>query len=254
MTWADLERIEATAWADLYDAAPAHLTSAVGLTRATVDGAVVLRARMPAALFNRTCGVVAVTDAVLATAEPTTYLQIAPALLDDPVRARLAARGLVVRTRWVKLCRDLAPTPAVATTTVRVVEADAATAALFGRTLVEGYELPSSLAPWNSAIVGRPGWRAYLAFDGERPIGTAAMFLHDGRAWLGAAATVPDARGRGAQSALIARRITDAGTLGVTALVTETGVPAPGRRNPSLDNLLRLGFTAAYERENFTPS
>jgi hypothetical protein len=125
-------------------------------------------------------------------------------------------------------------------TRLRVVEVDVADAEIFGKTLSAAYGMSEGLAPWSAALVGRPGWRCYLACDGEVPVGTAALHLmRGGIAWLGAAATLPTQRRRGAQRALIARRIADASGAGATLLVSETAA-APD--NPSLRNLLAAGF------------
>ena len=218
-----LEAVEVRAWSDLYDAAPAGLAGGLGLVREVVGDAAVFRARLPSPLFNRTLGM---------------------ARLDGDV---LDARGYQPRTRWVKLTRPAGALAPVATP-LRIAEADASLADVFGRTLCAAYGMPEGLAPWNAALVGRPGWRCYLAFDGDAPVGTAALFLDGEIGWLGAAATLPTQRRRGGQRALIARRIADATAAGASLLVSETGL-APD--NPSLRNLLAAGFVVAYERENY---
>ena len=64
-------------------------------------------------------------------------------------------------------------------------------------------------------------------------------------------ATRPSHRRRGAQGALLARRIRDAADLGCRWLVTETGEDLPERPNPSFRNMLRTGFELAYQRANY---
>src|SRR5574341_1190396 len=113
------------------------------------------------------------------------------------------------------------------------------------------FGFPPPLVVWSAALVGRPGWRHYLAFDGVRPIATAGMYIAGDAAWLGWAATVDDARGRGAQTALIVRRIADAAAAGCRHLVVETAEEKPDKPNPSTRNLRRLGFTELYLRPNY---
>ena len=72
--------------------------------------------------------------------------------------------------------------------------------------------------------------------------------------WLGIAGTLPERRGRGAQSALIAARIEAARGAGCTVVVTETGVPVDGDEGPSYRNLRRAGFQPAYVRDNYLSS
>jgi ribosomal protein S18 acetylase RimI-like enzyme len=64
---------------------------------------------------------------------------------------------------------------------------------------------------------------------------------------LFAASTLPKARGRGAQSALVAARVRAAAELGLRWLVVETAQEVP-EGNSSLHNVRRLGFETQYER------
>lgn len=154
---------------------------------------------------------------------------------------RLALEAFQPRTRSVKLTRPPGALVPVETP-LRIVEVDGAQADVFGKTLCAATGMPEGMAPWNAALVGRPGWRCYLACDGDVPVGTAALFLDGDVAWLGAAGTLPTQRRRGGQRALIARRIADASAAGAKLLVSETGL---GPENPSLRNLLAAGFVVA---------
>lgn len=80
------------------------------------------------------------------------------------------------------------------------------------------------------------------------------MFVRSGDAWLDFAATLPEYRGRGAQSALVVRRIRDASELGCRRLVVETAEEAPGKPANSLHNMLSFGFRTAYVRPNYVCS
>ena len=107
-----------------------------------------------------------------------------------------------------------------------------------------------------SALVGRPGWRCYLAYDGGLPVACAAMFVREGWAWLGVAATLADHRGHGAQKALIARRLADGIAAGVAGFTVETGRPDAGTEanHPSFRNLSGAGFVMAYARVQYGPA
>jgi GNAT superfamily N-acetyltransferase len=61
-------------------------------------------------------------------------------------------------------------------------------------------------------------------------------------------ATLPQERGRGAQSALLTARARAAQAAGCRWLVAETGAEDPGDHNTSLRNLRRTGFEPLYER------
>jgi len=67
------------------------------------------------------------------------------------------------------------------------------------------------------------------------------------------AGTLPAFRRRGGQGAIMARRIRDAVQLGCRWVITETGEDLPDRPNPSYHNMLRAGFSLAYQRPNYLP-
>jgi hypothetical protein len=123
----------------------------------------------------------------------------------------------------------------------------------FGHVVQAGFGLPEATAPWFAALADRPGWNAYLAFDGTRPVAAAAMFINGDRAWLGIDATLVDARGRGGQSGLIARRLKDGLSSGVIGFTAETGYPPAGQEADfkSYRNYLKAGFAMAYIRQNY---
>ena len=66
--------------------------------------------------------------------------------------------------------------------------------------------------------------------------------------FLGMGSTLPEHRRKGAQGALMARRIRDAAKLGCEWVCTETGEDTPQRPNPSYHNMIRTGFEFAYLR------
>jgi GNAT superfamily N-acetyltransferase len=111
--------------------------------------------------------------------------------------------------------------------------------------------MPDVLDPWLSAMVGRPGWDHYAAWDGEQLVATGAVFVAERTAWFGFAATLEGHRSQGAQSALITRRFAAALARGCDWVVTETAEQTTERLAPSYKNLQRLGFTEAYRRDNY---
>lgn len=86
-------------------------------------------------------------------------------------------------------------------------------------------------------------WLSYIAYvDGERAAG-AQLRIDGGVGSLWMAGTLPQFRGRGAQSALIARRAADALAAGCDLLVTQTDVGTI-----SQCNMERAGFRIAYTK------
>ncbi|HEU5294789.1 MAG TPA: GNAT family N-acetyltransferase, partial [Burkholderiaceae bacterium] len=86
----------------------------------------------------------------------------------------------------------------------------------------EVFKMPEAAHEMISAAARLPHWRHWLAIGDEGPVGAALSFVQDGVAWLGWDATLPAARGRGVQSALIARRLADAAEAGCDHATTET--------------------------------
>jgi GNAT superfamily N-acetyltransferase len=92
-------------------------------------------------------------------------------------------------------------------------------------------------------MMGVPGFIRYLArLEGEA-VGEAAMRIDGELAQIAGAGTLPHARGRGVQKALLQRRLADARAAGCTLAVVTT---APGTR--SQDNVMRRGFELLYTR------
>ena len=92
---------------------------------------------------------------------------------------------------------------------------------------------------------GAPGFHHFMAFDSDRPIATAILCVLGDLGYLGAALTAEPFRGRGAQQALIARRVETAALLGCRILASET----LSILKDSLGNLQKAGFTPTFEKE-----
>jgi GNAT superfamily N-acetyltransferase len=249
---------EAAAYEDLFQHAPPEL----GLSVMHSGGAVLLIApSLPIILFNRVIGLGLrgpVTEPELdeilaryrAAGSATFAAQLSPRAAPGDLPAWLHARGLSLRDNWAKVYRAAAP-DVIVRTDLRVERIDRAHAAAFAEVSCTAFGMPAVLQPWLAAGVGRPGWSHYLAFDGETPVAGGALFVEGNVGWLGIASTLPAHRRRGAQGALMARRIRDASELGCRWVVTETGEDTPEHPNPSYRNMLRTGFLLAYHRPNY---
>jgi hypothetical protein len=134
---------------------------------------------------------------------------------------------------------------------MRVEQISVEYAPAFGEIALAAFEMPPMLLPFMNCNVGKPGWVHYLGFEGREPVAAAAMFVSGEVAWLGMGCTLESYRGRGAQSAMFARRIADGLQAGCKWFVTETGEDTPESPNPSYHNMLRAGFKLAYLRPNY---
>ncbi|MEZ4457000.1 MAG: GNAT family N-acetyltransferase [Gemmatimonadales bacterium] len=115
------------------------------------------------------------------------------------------------------------------------------------RTTIEGWsEFPEyedyfkSIGP---VMTSRHGAVCFLAEAEGRAIAAGALSLHDGVALLAGAATIPSARRRGAQNALLAARLAHAARHGADLAMM---VAQPG--SASQRNAERRGFRVAYSR------
>jgi GNAT superfamily N-acetyltransferase len=105
--------------------------------------------------------------------------------------------------------------------------------------------LGETLWPDYVRSAGRPGFFHYMAFDAERPVAIAALGIFEGFGYLMAATTAESHRKRGAQQALIAKRVERAERMGCAIQVSETLYML----EHSYRNLQRAGFAEAYEKE-----
>ena len=137
---------------------------------------------------------------------------------------------------------------------MRIVEAGPADAATFGAVAALGNELPAYMADGFNSTIGRQGWRHYLGVIDGQPVAAAALRVQGAMGWLGFAGTLPEFRGRGAQSALLARRVRDAASLGCDSVTCETTADTAARPNQSFRNMARLGFRLAYTRQGLVLS
>lgn len=257
-----MELGETRAFADLYDAMPEHLRSALGAHVEEWEAAAVFRMRgIDYADFNRAIGLGIRSEATqqdverivtgFRTASSRQFLiHLAPSPQQPQLREYCAALGLKRKRSWVKVFRRREKPQSIATSfTIR--EALPADAAHLGSVACAGFGMPTDLSPWVSALAGRHGWRHFLAWEDDTPVAGGSMFLYGKAAWLGLASTRPDKRRRGAQGAIMHARVQAAIDAGAELIFTEAAEDLPNKPNPSFHNMLRAGFSLAYVRENY---
>lgn len=238
----DLESVEHAAYADAYRA------SSELCELAEIGGAVCLKLpRLEGRIFNRVLGLDSVDhlDDIAAFYGDTQWW------VSDSheVGAELEARGFTRDYGWMKFSRGVSPRRA--TSELSVASVERARAGDFASVVVGGYALPEWSESFAANVVGRPGWSCYVAYDGDLPAGAGALYVDGAVGWLGLGATLPEYRGRGAQSAILAARIEDARRQGCRTVVTETGELADDRPSSSYRNIVRAGFREAGVRQNY---
>lgn len=259
---AQLERTELNVWSALYRNAPPAAVAACGIgIRDFGDAAAMWMSKIDVLAVNRVVGLglggpptPKAIDEIVATYEqamvPRFFVQLAPLVTLQPTIEAVTGAGFAKHNNWIRLVRDASP-PGPAPTKLRVEEIDASMAERFGEVISAGFGWSAELAAPVAAMVGRPGWKFYLAFQGDRPVGCSVLVV-DGRiGWLGFATVLADARGHGGQSTMIARRILDAHHAGCEVLCVETAEEGPEKPAPSYRNVLRTGFEVGYVRPNY---
>lgn len=259
----EVELAEAEAMFQIQVNAPEHVRSMLGIEVTRIGGATVTFMRDdPTRYWSKVIGLgfeqpvtreligrihdfYASRDASMATLQP------APSVLPPDWADICAAYGITAGSSWVKLVHDLTDVRP-AETTLRVGPAGPEHAAQWGSLLMRGFGMPEKgLAEMMAGVVTHPDFHAYGAWDGEDMVAAADFYVYDGVAEGYGAATLPEYRGRGAQSAILATALGDAAAAGCRWFVAETGTETDGEHNPSLHNMLRAGFSMCYERTNW---
>src|SRR5688572_14359821 len=176
-----VEAAERAAWIDLLAAAPATARQALGIDIAEVGGGVALSAPGTTSfLVNRAIGVRTDAATLIEVAEHFRARQIARffihardvSIATDDAAARA---GLARYPRaWLQLARGDAPAAALAST-LRIDDASADDLAAAASIYCGAFDLPASFEPVVAALAGRPGWHAFVARDGDLPVGLGLL-------------------------------------------------------------------------------
>ncbi|MFD3505449.1 GNAT family N-acetyltransferase [Streptomyces sp. NPDC058676] len=260
------ELTEIMAYTDFATSASTSVREALGLSSLHVGSTRALAIREdPSHFFNRAGGfgvdgpitgdgLVRVCDFYRERGVSQGSLLIAPPLLPPDWAATAAKLGLTEGSRFTKLGCDIVTLPTAVDRAaldpgwrVGVVEAHQACEWATVMMTTFGFTTPDMIE-MAASCVGKANWRQYAAWAGERIVAVGSVFLNGECADMFGGATLPEARGRGAQSALLTARVRAARAEGCRWLVAETGVEGPGEHNPSLRNMVRVGFEPLYER------
>lgn len=156
----------------------------------------------------------------------------------------LLGAGLVPTAPTVTLHARPCRTPTATASGVRVRELNGDDEGYLG-ILLAGYEVAPDAGNLRRMLAlehATPKLRRYLATVDGSPAAAAALFVAGDTSLLAGAATLPGFRGRGCQTALIARRLADAATCSDLTVVTAAFASA------SHDNLARQGFQITHTR------
>jgi hypothetical protein len=262
-THAELQLIEMRMAIEMVDSMSDELAHGLGMRRLlSRDGLLLAMKQVRFQYFNRLVGfgiekpgteqaLDRALDWLRANANPCWGLDI----LNPTVEMThwLAARGLtdsgVGEARLWRASELAAPPIACEFHVEKIGPKDAR---VFGSLVQTVFGLPSAAAEWCGDLVRHKHWHCYVVYCGSTPIATGSVRLADSVAVLAMGATLPAYRGRGAQSASIARRINDAIALGAKHIITTTEFPCAGQQmGSSLRNMLKSGFTVSFVRPTY---
>jgi GNAT superfamily N-acetyltransferase len=177
-------------------------------------------------------------------------ISLSPFAKPENLKETLIKNNISTKNSWNKFYRNCEPVPEHETS-LRIEEINSKHADNFAEIVINVFKNPPELKPNVSLLVGRKNWHHYLAFHNELPVAAGSMYVHGDTAWFGMATTLAEYRGKGAQSAIIAKRINKASELGCKWISVETDVHSDEKPNPSYLNMLKYGFNFIYKRPNF---
>ncbi|MEW1569389.1 GNAT family N-acetyltransferase [Streptomyces sp. NPDC093509] len=264
-----LEQAEAEEMYEFEDGVPEVLREKWGVGATRLGGGVVLAMRDDSSdYWSKALG--------FGFSEPVTLPlmeQVSAFYRERDVRlATIQIAPSVIPNDWSAICETLAFEPS---DIIRKLGCDIETAVELsaGATLEDGLTVgpvaPDEAAEWAdvmpramgvphqgmqdmaAASVVRAGWHPFAVRESGSIIATATLRVQGQVGSLFAGCTLTEARGRGAQSALIAARIRAAQNEGCRWLVVETFDEPAGTHNSSYHNLIRSGFKLQYTRRNW---
>jgi ribosomal protein S18 acetylase RimI-like enzyme len=174
--------------------------------------------------------------------------ELIPGCVTDELFQALSTKGGYQKGFHTALYRNLIEEQEVAMNiNIQIRELEIDEFMLFGQIYCKGFGMPDFLsrgvAENNQVLYENKKWKHYLAtIDGETA-GVGVLFLSDNTANLAAAATLPEYRGKGCQSALINRRISDAIKDNCELIVGQAVFAST-----SMTNMQRQGMQIAYTK------
>ncbi|MBB3560993.1 hypothetical protein FHX06_002320 [Rhizobium sp. BK512] len=251
------EVIEAKAFIDLARVTPQPFKDSVEFTCLPVaQGCAISLPTAPAVGLNRILALNSKDELNVAfewmkTRTGRRHVQISETSASNELRDWILEQKLVEDGAWAKLTRPAPSAPLPVEGPVRARLAGIEDAPIVGRLMCAGFAFPTALEPLWSSLVAKKGWACFIAELDGTPIGTGAMFVEDGCAWLGVGTTLAEYRNLGAQKALINARLNEGLAQGVSLFAVETAKPEEGQPNISFGNLTKAGFKPSYIRKNY---
>jgi len=180
------------------------------------------------------------------------FIQLPPAVADPETIQLLTSYGFRHHNNWTKLYRNVheSATETESELTIRVI--DKSEADLFAQIIFMSFDWEDTrIIPWLASVVGSRGYRHYIVRKAGTAIAAGALFTDGEMASMAFAGTLAPFRGLGAQTLLIKTRLNDALQAGATIITAETAEETGSNKVNSYRNMIKHGFTHAYNRQNW---
>lgn len=266
---AKIEAAEASAWADLYAAAPPGFAEAAGLGTREVAGARVLSWKASGRrYFSRVIGFGVIAPATEHALESILsgyqqagiamfLLQRLPHCQPPQYEEWLRAGGLEPFDAQDRIVRGDEPLAASSSAPgqddLAVERVTPETADEWAEFLQRVYRLDTG--GWLQALIGRDGWHQYVARRGDQIVAARAMHIGQQRiAWLGMDGPVPGLTtdDYAPDAAICAAIVTDGLALGAREFIADIEAPAETMDTPAYEHFAGLGFSRPYVRTHYT--
>lgn len=258
-----LENQEAQYWSEYYLCCKSPLQDKAGVSISVINGAVCCAVSATDRLaFNRTIGIgldYEITEEQLKevikfyerAGVSRFMVQVSPAALPQNNEDLFLKNGFLRHNQWAKSYKKLRDKVELPETDLTIEELNLSNIEEFDKVIKSAFEFDGGTHLFISRTYKRPGWKHYLTRDNGKAIAAASLFTCGKFASLAIAGTIPEARGKGAQSLLIAKRLNDATEAGCEYAVVETSEDLPDKPSQSYRNILKAGFETAYLRPNY---
>ena len=254
------ERSEQAVWSALWQAADSETRTQLGMSNPHFrDADCLMMTSMPNWFFNRVIGLgleQPVTEADINSLIEMYHsngvpigISLCPQSQPTQIKDWLEDRGFVIANQWAKMIRDTSP-PNEVRCELQIERASTDHTNIVAELIIKGFEVGDAFGPVFGALTNSEENHVYLAWDDDTPVAVGVLTLYGHTGHLNTAATLSEYRGRGAQGAIMARRIKDGIELGCQNFITETWYPGE-ETNHSYNNMLRHGFGLAYIRPNW---
>lgn len=179
------------------------------------------------------------------------FIWMSPTAESEEVQSWLTRRGFKHDRNAARIARRTADAAKIETD-LRIARATPDDKEAIAQVSVAGFNSTIERGRIIADSIDRPDWRWYIAWDGDKPVGAGGLYVREGIGWLGYGSTIPDARKRGAQSAIIAARVAAAREMGCDWVTSETAEDTPEAPVSSYHNMIRNVFELVHIMKAYT--